>query len=339
MFPEAEHRECMRHLAGNFMKKFTGNFFDDNLWPASYTCSEKKHNHHLRAMYAANPLVQKYLEAHHGKLWTRSKFGHTCKVDYVTSNLAESFNAKIKGLKALLVWEIFDKIRQMIMQKMVLRNRIGHVSYAGHLIIPPVIKALHLKCRHYQGTMSYLRRKEHEAEVMYDNGQGGSWRYSLNLRERTCSCLQWQLTGKPCIHVLYFLNVIGGEQGKVYPYVSEYFSVERFQKTYEDNVPALLGKDQWEMVDPGFKLCPPVLTRPPSRPRTNRIRGAAEGGSRKKRKCSRCGGLGHIGRKCSNTMPLGFGDTAAYEADAAAATAQKVAKDAAAEVSARYVCF
>ena len=31
VFPDAEHRECMRHLAGNFRKKFRGKVFDDNL--------------------------------------------------------------------------------------------------------------------------------------------------------------------------------------------------------------------------------------------------------------------------------------------------------------------
>ena len=102
VFPEAEHRECMRHLAGNFKKKFRGKVFDDNLWPAAYTCSKKKYNQHLREMYDENPEVQLYLEQHHGKVWTRSFFRHMCKVDYVTSNLAESFNAKIKGLKSLL---------------------------------------------------------------------------------------------------------------------------------------------------------------------------------------------------------------------------------------------
>ena len=68
--------------------------------------------------------------------------------------------------------------------------------------------------------------------------------------------MRWQITGKPCIHALYFLNIIGDEQGKVDPYVCGYFSVDKFRKTYEDNVPALLGKDQWGKVDPGFKLCP-----------------------------------------------------------------------------------
>ncbi|KAE8821481.1 hypothetical protein D1007_00254 [Hordeum vulgare] len=42
---------------------------------------------------------------------------------------------------------------------------------------------------------------------------------------------------------------------------------------YASNVCALLGKDQWKIVDPRFKLNSPVLTRPPGRPRKNGYRG------------------------------------------------------------------
>ena len=58
------------------------------------------------------------------------------------------------------------------------------------------------------------------------------------------------------------MTVIGGADGEVDQYCSEYFSVAKFMAAYADNVPALLGKDQWNIVDPGFKLHAPVITRP-----------------------------------------------------------------------------
>jgi hypothetical protein len=57
----------MRHLAQNFKKKFPGKVYVENLWPASYTCSQRKHEHHLRVLYAQNPLVKQYMDAHHGR--------------------------------------------------------------------------------------------------------------------------------------------------------------------------------------------------------------------------------------------------------------------------------
>jgi transposase-like protein len=51
VFPGVEHRECMRHLAANFGKKFKGKVYADNLWLASLTFSVKKHNYHMRQLY------------------------------------------------------------------------------------------------------------------------------------------------------------------------------------------------------------------------------------------------------------------------------------------------
>ena len=346
VFPGVEHRECMRHLAQNFKKKFKGRVYDENIWPASYTCSERKHEYHLRVLYAHNPQVKEYLDAHHGKLWSRSKFNEICKVDYVTNNLAECFNAKFKSVKELLVWQAFDKIRQMIMIKMALRKRIAETEYVGHLMLPSLIKALHAKARGLK--MKCIRSSTHEAEVTYTDSKNREWRYPVNLASRECSCRQWQIRGKPCIHALHLMTVIGGQDGEVDQYISEYFSVAKFRAAYASNVPALLGKDQWNIVDPGFTLHSPVLTRPPGRPRKNRIRAGEEGRVKKQRKCKKCGNLGHIARLCTNPVQASFGEEEqwaaanAEENQAANAEENEVEEENAANEiampAARYVC-
>ena len=341
VFPGVEHRECMRHLAHNFKKKFKGKVYDENLWPASYTCSLRKHEHHLRVLYAHNPLVKEYMDEHHGKLWSRSKFNEICKVDYVTNNLAECFNAKFKSVKGLLLWQAFDKIRQMIMVKMALRKRIAETQYVGHLMLPSLIKALHAKARGLR--MKCIRPSTYEAEVTYTDSKNREWRYPVNLATNECSCRQWQIRGKPCIHALHLMTVIGGEDGEVDQYCSEYFSVAKFRAAYAENVPALLGKDQWNIVDPGFKLHSPVLTRPPGRPRKNRIRAGEEGRVKKQRKCKRCGILGHIARGCTNPVDASFGEeeqwaAANAEENAAAEENATSLENEATEVAAWYVC-
>ena len=98
VFPGVEHRECMRHLATNFMKKFKGKIFEENLWPAAYTNTPSRYATYLQNMFT-HPKVKEYLEEHHSKLWAGSQFGELSKVDYVCNNLAESFNSKIRHLK------------------------------------------------------------------------------------------------------------------------------------------------------------------------------------------------------------------------------------------------
>jgi hypothetical protein len=215
--------------------------YDENLWPASYTCNLRKHEHHFRVLYAENSAVREYMEAHHGMVWSRSKFNEICKVDYVTSNLAECFNSKIKPVKGLMLWQAFDKIRQMTMIKMDLRRRIADTQYVGHVITPSMIKALHARARGLR--MKCIRRSTHKVEVTYTDTKNRECRYPVDLSSKTCSCRQWQIRGQPCIHALFFMTVIGDEIGEVDQYVSEYFSVAKFKATYAENVPALLGKD------------------------------------------------------------------------------------------------
>jgi hypothetical protein len=57
------------------------------------------------------------LQQNHKKLWTRSQYGTASKVDYVTNNLAKSFNKWIKAEKTKHIDDLMDTIRQMLLIK------------------------------------------------------------------------------------------------------------------------------------------------------------------------------------------------------------------------------
>ncbi|BAH92440.1 Os03g0845100 [Oryza sativa Japonica Group] len=111
----AEHRECMKHMVTNFKKKFTGKIFDDNLWPAAYAWSPYFYEKHMAAMEEAKPEAVAYLRKYHKRLWSRSQFSTVCKVDYVTNNLAESFNNLVKDWKALHLYDFLERIRRWLL--------------------------------------------------------------------------------------------------------------------------------------------------------------------------------------------------------------------------------
>ncbi|KAE8783995.1 hypothetical protein D1007_42471 [Hordeum vulgare] len=86
--------------------------------------------------------------------------------------------------------------------------------------------------------------------------------------------------------------------------------MQMFNATYVDNLPAMERKQQWDVVYLGFKLCAPVQNRPRGRPRKTMIRAKSEGkglGGRRK-KCSRCGRLGHHGTHCKESIGPTFGE-------------------------------
>ena len=140
VFPQAEHRECMFHLVSNFKKKFHGKEFDDHLWAAAYSWNSYLFEKHWAAMEVARPAATDYLRQCHKKLWTRSQFLTICKVDYVTNNLAESFNNWIKPHKSMNLDDLMDKIRQMVMTKWHQRRKIG--QKLDELILSHITRSL-----------------------------------------------------------------------------------------------------------------------------------------------------------------------------------------------------
>ena len=74
-----EHRECMRRLVQNFQKRFRGEVFERNLWPASRCYRQTTHDRHWNEMLKACPKATTWLLENHKQLWVRSKFSTTSR--------------------------------------------------------------------------------------------------------------------------------------------------------------------------------------------------------------------------------------------------------------------
>ena len=65
---------------------------------------------------------------------------------------------------------------------------------------------------------------------------------AVNLEQKTCTCRAWQVTGKPCSHALSFLAKLS-RKVQMDEFVHEYFSVDRFKKTYACTFNPMTSKD------------------------------------------------------------------------------------------------
>ena len=127
------------------------------------------------------------------------------------------------------------------------------------------------------------------------------WRFIVDLDKKECTYRGWQLTGLPCVHAIAF---IGTRRVESEDFVDHYYSIEMFKAAYATVVPLMPGKEEWKKVEIGFKLLPPKCNRAAGRPRKRRMVGVEEGGStsKGKRRCKRCGGLGHLQKTCNETV-------------------------------------
>jgi len=291
-----EHRECMRHLVKNFQKRFRGEVFERNLWPASRAYRKSTFDRHYNEIKTACPKAITWLEDNHKHFWARSMFSLSSKCDYVTNNIAESFNNWIRHDKSLPVVELMDKIRQMIMERFC--TRVSLATKLNGKILPHIMKVLNAKSRNLRYTIH--KSLPMVGEVGGVNKDLIAWRFTVDLDKKECSCRQWQLTGLPCLHAIAF---IGTRRVDLEDFVHKYYSVAMFKDAYSSYVCPMPDREQWEKVDIGFNLLPPLLKRAAGRPRTRRLVGIEEGGSGKKRhRCKRCGAFGHLQKTCNETV-------------------------------------
>ncbi|KAE8811519.1 hypothetical protein D1007_11572 [Hordeum vulgare] len=75
----------------------------------------------------------------------------------------ESFNSKIRKWKGLHIVDLFDKIRQHLMEKFDLRESIVAPTYVGHIIVPKAMRMLLLKSKGLD--MSTVNISTYQADV------------------------------------------------------------------------------------------------------------------------------------------------------------------------------
>jgi hypothetical protein len=105
--------------------------------------------------------------------------------------------------------------------------------------------------------MTLVKRNPFEAKVTSVDKEKRGWRYHVNLEKKTCGCRQWQISGLPCLHFLFFITSLRGSTTEIDQYIHGYYSIARFNAMYAENVPSIEGKHQWGIVDRGFVLHPP----------------------------------------------------------------------------------
>jgi len=278
VFPQAENRECMRHLYQNFMKHYSGEVITDHLYPAARSYTQGMFEWHMKKIFEFDPDTIDYLDQHHSRIWYRCAFSESSKCDFLTNNVSESFNAQIKKFKGLLVHELVDRIRELIMEKRYTRKVLARQWEDG--VLPNVMKDLNLISNNLKVVKVAVSDVD-IAEVTILDDWNNQKRHTVDIHNHKCSCREWQVTGKPCKHALAW--ILSNRGLKIEDYVHEYYSVAKFKAAYEDRIEPLPDRSQWPQVQLGFNVYPPLLGRGAGRPKVQRIRGFLEKRAAKRR--------------------------------------------------------
>jgi hypothetical protein len=199
----------------------------------------------------------------HPYIWSRSKFLEECNVEYINNNLSKRFNNWVPQTKDMHIVQMLDQIRQMIIKKFEIRQKIGK-KMVGR-ITSHITKTLNEQSKNMKG-YEVIQCGNSTTEVIV-----AIVSHAVNLRENTCSCRAWEVCGKSCNHALASIAKVSSEVN-MKNFVHVYFSIERFKKAYEGTFKAMISQEKWSRVDLGYKLMKPKLRRIPEKWKVFRIK-------------------------------------------------------------------
>lgn len=295
VFPHCEHRFCVRHHHANFRKKHGSKKLKELLWDCARASTENRfelcmvalRNHKARAH---EWLMRKVPPRH----WSRAFFNCEVKCDLLINNHCEIFNAFILSARDKPIITMMQRIRLLLMAR-IRKCREKMLKVEGK-ICPRIAQNLKLNedaCKKFSAIWN--GGDDFEVSTPYSS-------YSVNLKERTCSCRRYQLSGIPCFHASSAILLI---KHKLEDYVHDCYHISTYLKTYENLLKPLNGKELWEKSNK-TPLTAPIVEVQPGRKKKQRNKKNDEpknktklGKFRTKMHCTNCGREGHNVRRCS----------------------------------------
>ncbi|XP_028117755.1 uncharacterized protein LOC114315338 [Camellia sinensis] len=199
------------------------------------------------------------------------------------SNAAESFNNWIREVCHLPIAQLVDANGGQTMEQMSKRRVKGN-KWVGHLC-PKMEKKLEAE---YKTSRPWIVSQANEN--VYDVHSHPSVLVDVN--RRTCSCCQWQVNGFPCSYaVISFRNSGRNISDSIEPY----YHVSEFKASYFESIHPIPTIEKPIATHTDYLIAPPVVKRPPGRPKRKGI--PSRGEVVQRIRCGRCGKMGNHNKK------------------------------------------
>ena len=117
VFPEAEHRFCVRHLYQNFQMHFKGENLKNQLWSCARSSTVRKWNMNMEAMKVLDKDAYEWLEQMPPNTWVRALFSEYPKCDILLNNNYEVFNKYILEARELPILSMLQRIKGQLMTR------------------------------------------------------------------------------------------------------------------------------------------------------------------------------------------------------------------------------
>ncbi|CAA7023978.1 unnamed protein product [Microthlaspi erraticum] len=296
VLPNAEHRICVKHIVENLK-----GLLKMLVWKISRSCNLIDYRDNLKKLRKYDLDLYESVMNEEPRIWSLAfyKLGSYC--DNVENNSTESFNSNIS--KAIGKALILETIKRLAMARNAKRNKKserwnGRYSKYVKLVLAELKKNAE-KC-----SVTPATHGRYEVDLF---GQ----RHYVNLKNKTCTCVKWQISRILCEHAY---GVIIDQCFDTDDYGNECFSTTKWRDCYSDNLEPMRRPSFWINRSSYRLVTAPPEPETPGRKKSKKIRKRVKGkfeSPKKKKKvvqkpgkrgrvmhCSKCGETGHNAAGC-----------------------------------------
>ncbi|XP_019254886.1 PREDICTED: uncharacterized protein LOC109233461 [Nicotiana attenuata] len=292
VYPGVLHCVCMFHLWNNIKMSYTKNHIPiKELFFASakaYTVEE--FDRHMAEINNIDKRVGEHLLNVGYHRWSRahSKVKGTT---IMSLNIAESMNAANNYARDLPILHLLEYMMKLV-QDWHHANKKNAIETSTKLAkkYEDIMRENHITSQ----TMTVKPSTDYLCTVIEDEKQ-----FVVNLGERTCTCIRFQIDEMPCPHAL---AVVTYKSLDAYEYCSIYYSADYLLKTYEIPVYPVSDESTWDIPREILEdvVLPPTGRIKPGRPKKLRIQLPESQAKRCKTSCGQCGQEGHNRKTCES---------------------------------------
>ena len=184
LFPNAEHRFCVRHILSNFRTRFKGKALKDALWRCARSSYGVKFREEMQVIEGMSTEAHAYLAGIDPTHWSRSHFDQKFKCDMLLNNLCECFNAFILDARTKGFITMNEMIRTMLMKR--IQKKRAVMLRSKEEFCPKIRK----KLERAKQESWYYRADWSGGDKYQVSGLDGQ--LVVDKKEHSCSCRRWQ---------------------------------------------------------------------------------------------------------------------------------------------------
>ncbi|EAY80539.1 hypothetical protein OsI_35719 [Oryza sativa Indica Group] len=262
--PEAEHRNCARHIYADWKRHFNEKILQKKFWRCAKAPCILLFNLARAKLAQLTPPGAQAIMNTHPQHWSRAWFRLGSNCDSVDNNLCESFNKWILEARFFPIITMLETIRRKVMVR--IHDQITTSARWNTAICPGILKKLNAYITKSAFSHAICNGASSYEVKHHDN------RFTVQLDKMACSYRYWQLSGLPCPHAI---SCIFFKTNSLDGYISDCYSVTEFKKTYSHCLEPFEGMNNWP-YDDRQPLNAPGYIKMPGRPRTERRREPTE---------------------------------------------------------------